>query len=270
MATEIPVDRVKDAMREVWALGDYRQVAARLRPVAETLCRAADVGPGLDALDVATGTGNVALAAARRGARTSAVDLTPRMLVLAAAEAAKEGVDVRWVHGDAEDLPFPDGSFDRVLSACGLWFAPRPHVAVAEARRVLRPHGLLGLANYTPGGYWGRVNALVTRFLPLPEAQPEPNLWGVPEVVRRRLGAGFAVRSCDRHTVGWSYPCAAAATRAMAEHSPPHVAAARRLGARAPELFAAIEEMTAAEADETGVVRIEAEYLVVVAERSRS
>lgn len=257
---------IKEQTRRTWSLGDYPQVAARQLEIAEELCAAARLAPGERVLDLATATGNVALAAARRGAVATGVDLTPRMLELARLRATSEGLEVTFVEGDIEDVPVAGGSFDVALSACGVWFAPRPEVAVRELRRVLRPGGRVGLANFTPDGYPGRVNEIVTRWLPLPLGLPEPNEWGRPDVARSRLEGPFTDIECRKADLRYRFASASGATEFFASHSPPHVAAGLALEpAAARAMFEEIEAYTAETCASDGAVEVEATYLVVVA-----
>lgn len=178
---------LKRAHRKVWASGSYATVAERLvdEVPPKHLLRRAAIEPGMEVLDLAAGTGNVAIRAAQLGARVTALDLTPELFDRARERAAEAGVDVRWVEGDAEDLPFEDGSFDRVLSTFGIQFAPRHEVAAHEAVRVTRPGGVIGLINWTPHGHIGRVLKAVGARLPKPPdyASPPP-LWGDEAHVR--------------------------------------------------------------------------------------
>jgi ubiquinone/menaquinone biosynthesis C-methylase UbiE len=181
-----PVASLKQAHRTMWADGDYAAVARLMDegPPAHMLSAV-----GVDAhhrvLDVATGTGNVALRAVRSGAEVTGLDLTPELLEIAAVRAAALGVEVEWVQGDAEALPFPDQSFDRVLSAFGIQFAPRHQITTRELVRVCRPGGAIALANWTPEGIVGQMFAVLSRYLPAPPqfASPPP-LWGSEQHVR--------------------------------------------------------------------------------------
>lgn len=265
MGIETPaeLDELRRATRRTWTLGDYRRIAQRQWSVATDLCDWAQVGAGDQVLDVGTATGNVAIAAARRGAHATGLDLTPQMLQEASGRAGGEALNVVFVLGDAEALPFPDRSFDVVLSACGLWFAPRPERAVAEALRVLRPGGRIGLANFTPTGYMGRLNELITAQLPLPEGVPEPNLWGREEVAVRRLSA-FEDVATTTGCVEYAFGSAPEASEFFGSYSPPHIAAAEALGPNAAgELFDRIQTYTEEEFSTADGVRIPAEYLLV-------
>jgi SAM-dependent methyltransferase len=178
---------LKQAHRRTWASGCYAAVAERLVdhvPPRHLLERVA-IEPGMEVLDIAAGTGNLAIRAAQRGARVTALDLTPELLDRGRERAAKAGVVVEWVEGDAEGLPFEDGRFDRVLSTFGIQFAPRHEIAAREAVRVTRPGGLIGLINWTPQSHIGRVLKAVASRLPSPPdyASPAP-LWGDETHVR--------------------------------------------------------------------------------------
>ena len=144
------VQPIKDIQKVMRSLGDYRELARQFEPTAVALVEACGVGPGIEVLDVAAGTGNLAVAAARRGARVVASDLTPRMVELGRERSAAEGLDIEWREADAEDLPFDDGRFDVAASSFGAQFAPRPQVAAAELFRVVSSGGTVGMANWTP------------------------------------------------------------------------------------------------------------------------
>jgi SAM-dependent methyltransferase len=163
-------------------------------PVAAHLVRFADIRPGEAVLDVGTGTGIVALTAARAGARVTALDLTPELLVQARDNAAiARCEDIVWTEGDAEQLPYPDASFDVVLSQFGHMFAPRPALVVAEMRRVLKPQGRIAFATWPPEHMIGRMFAFIGRHAPpLPEGASPPPQWGHPATITERLGAAFS------------------------------------------------------------------------------
>ena len=179
---------LKQAQRAMWAAGDYAAFAPLVAVVGERLVERVGVRPGDRVLDVACGTGNVAVPAAATGAAVTGVDLTPDHFPAARARAAAEGVDVEWVEGDAEALPFEDDSFDVVISAFGCMFAPRHAVAAAELARVLRPGGRLAIAAFTPDGAGGDFFATVGALAPPPPPfAGNPLDWGDPEHVRNLL-----------------------------------------------------------------------------------
>jgi ubiquinone/menaquinone biosynthesis C-methylase UbiE len=175
-----PLAELKQTHRAIWASGDYPAVAERIDEVPpRDLLDRIDVRPGEDVLDVATGTGNVALRAAAAGANVVGLDLTPELFATAWRRMDEWGVDVDWVEGDAEELPFGDESFDAVLSVFGVQFAPRHQIVASELGRVTRPGGRIGLVNWTPEGLIGELFMIMGRYMPAPPsyASPPP-LWG--------------------------------------------------------------------------------------------
>jgi SAM-dependent methyltransferase len=175
----IDVSSFKEGQKAMWTAGDYAEVAQRIVPVGEYVAELAGAGPGIELLDVATGTGNVSVPAARSGARVTGLDLTPKLLDEQRARAAAAGVEVELVEGDAEELPFADGSFDRVTSCFGVMFAPRQSVAAGELVRVARPGGRIVVAAWTPEGMVGRMFRASAPYMPPPpEGFVPPVMWG--------------------------------------------------------------------------------------------
>ena len=188
------VAELKRVHRATWAAGDYAAIAELIdEALSRDLLARAEISPGQDVLDVATGTGNVAIRAAAAGSQVVGLDLTPELFDTARRRATQNGVAVEWVEGDAEDLPFEDERFDRVLSAVGVQFAPRHEVVAQELARVCRPGGLIGLVNWTPEGQIGEMFKILGRYLPAPPdyASPPP-LWGSESHIGE-LFAGTAV-----------------------------------------------------------------------------
>jgi SAM-dependent methyltransferase len=181
---------LKARHRAVWASGDYPAVAAEVvAPLGPILVEACRVGPGDTVLDVAAGTGNAAIAAALAGAAVVASDLTPELFDAGRTRAADLGAKVTWREADAEALPFDDDAFDVVLSSIGVMFAPHHQAAADELVRVCRPGGRIGLLNWTPEGFIGRLFQTMRPYSPPPPpgAQPGP-LWGDESHVRALLG----------------------------------------------------------------------------------
>jgi SAM-dependent methyltransferase len=183
---------VKQRQQATWASGDFSVVAARIVYQAEQLCETADLQAGWRVLDVATGSGNAALAAARRGCEACGMDYVPALLERGRIRAEAEHLSVEFLEGDAEQLPFPAASFDAVVSIYGVMFAPDHRRAASELVRVCRPGGRIALASWTPDGFIGDTFRLFSRFLPpTPGLQP-PVLWGDEAYQRELFGESAA------------------------------------------------------------------------------
>jgi ubiquinone/menaquinone biosynthesis C-methylase UbiE len=180
----------KAAARGVWALGDYHEFAlSTVWGLGPVLVKACGIGTGQRVLDVATGTGNVAIRAAKAGASVVASDLTPENFPAGRRAAETEGVEVEWVEADAEALPFDDAEFDVVTSCLGVIFAPDHDAAAGELLRVCRPGGTIGMINFTPDGAGGEFFRLLSKYLPPPPAGARPPvLWGDEQYVRKLFG----------------------------------------------------------------------------------
>jgi ubiquinone/menaquinone biosynthesis C-methylase UbiE len=188
----------KDFQRAAWSAGSYADLSLFTQPVAAHLVRFAGIAPGQSVLDVATGTGPVAITAARRGAQVAAIDLTPELLAHARPSADLAGVSVDWKEGDAEALPYRDGSFDAVLSQFGHMFAPRPEVATREMLRVLRPGGTIAFATWSQEQTAGRTMALIGKYAPAPPVGAPPGQWGEVGIIRDRLGSAVTSLRFER------------------------------------------------------------------------
>jgi SAM-dependent methyltransferase len=182
---------LKQKHRATWAAGDYDAIARGIQPVADHVVRVARVRAGERVLDVACGTGNTALVARARGAVVTGLDLTPELLDVARGRAAEEGLDVTWTVGDAEALPFPDGSFDVVLSSCGLMFAPDQQKVAEEVARVTRPGGRIAIQAWTRDGGAGRMFQVTGAYAPPPPGMPSPFDWADEARVTALLGSAF-------------------------------------------------------------------------------
>jgi SAM-dependent methyltransferase len=190
-ATQPDFEAVKQRQQQAWASGDFAVVAARIVLVAEQLCDTADLHAGWRVLDVATGSGNAAIAAARHGCDAVGVDYVPALLDRGRRRAAVEGLEVELLEGDAESLPFPDASFDAVTSVFGSMFAPDHAQAAAELLRVCRPGGTIALASWTPDGFIGELFRTVAKHVPPPAGVQSPMLWGTRAHLRELFGEGI-------------------------------------------------------------------------------
>jgi SAM-dependent methyltransferase len=202
--TELDADRaLKAKHRAMWALGDYPSVHVELiSEFGPILVEAADIQSGDRVLDVAAGSGNVAIPAALTGATVIASDLTPELFETGKRLAAERGAELTWDQADAEALPYADGEFDKVVSAVGVMFAPHHQVTADELVRVTRSGGTIGLINWTPEGFIGQLFATMKPYAPPPPpgAQPPP-LWGSEEHVRNLLGDRVTDVSARKQTV---------------------------------------------------------------------
>jgi SAM-dependent methyltransferase len=186
----------KDRQRQTWAAGDWPAIAPSIQPAADVVVAEVGVAPDQDVLDVATGNGNAAITAAQLGARVTGLDLVPELLANARERADEAGVNVDWVEGDADRLPFNDRSFDRVTSIFGVIFTFDHSRAAAELVRVARPGAVIGVTGWTREGMFGKLVEAVSSYLPeRPAPQQDPHGWGDEENVRALFAApGVEVR----------------------------------------------------------------------------
>ena len=175
------LSELKAKQRGIWSSGNYAVIGTTLQIIGELLCEAADLHAGSIVLDVAAGNGNASLAAARRGCRVTSTDYVLALLEQGRHRAEADGYTLVFREADAENLPFADGSFDAVLSTVGVMFTPDQQRAAEELARVCKPGGVIALANWTPGGFVGRIFKTLGRYLPPPVGVRSPALWGTEE-----------------------------------------------------------------------------------------
>jgi SAM-dependent methyltransferase len=200
LSSTVSDSELKARHRAMWASGDYpSMVETFLLPLGPRLVEACGIGPGMSVLDVAAGTGNAAIPAARAGADVTASDLTPELLEAGRGRAQAEGLALEWVQADAEHLPFGDASFDVVMSSIGAMFAPHHQDVADELVRVCRPGGTIGLLSWTPEGMIGALFRTMGPFAPAPPpgAQPPP-LWGSEAHLSELFGARVDSRTLQR------------------------------------------------------------------------
>jgi SAM-dependent methyltransferase len=199
---------IKERQQQTWASGDFAVVAARIVLVAERLCDSADLHAGWRVLDVATGSGNAAIAAARLGCTVVGIDYVPALLARGRQRAAAEGLDVELLDGDAEALPFADASFDAVTSVFGAMFAPDHEKAAAEFCRVCRPGGVIALASWPPEGFIGELFRTVAAHVPPPAGLAAPMLWGSEGHLRELFGDRIVSLEVTERVFTFRFPSA--------------------------------------------------------------
>jgi len=186
-----PIEQLKQNLRSMWMAGDFGVVAKTIASGGEDFIRRLAIPSGSRVLDVACGTGNLAIPLARSGCIVTGVDIAPNLLEQARQRAKTEGLQATFDEGDAEQLPYADGTFDAVVTMFGAMFAPRPELVSSELARVLKPGGLLAMANWNPESFTGDMFRMGSKHVPPPPGIPPPVLWGDPETVRKRLDGKF-------------------------------------------------------------------------------
>jgi SAM-dependent methyltransferase len=260
------MEEFKQVQRAMWDAGDYASLSPYIAHVGERVVARAGVDPDMQVLDVACGTGNAALPAARAGARVTGLDLVPKLLAEGREKAAAAGVEIDWVEGDAEELPFEDGAFDRVFSTFGHMFAPRHRRTADEMARVCRGDGVIVICCWTPEGTVGDVFEAGAAYMPPPPdfASP-PILWGTEDHVREMFGNAASEFEFERHSATIEWESTETWTDFFMDRFGPLVTARELLGER----FGELRERTVAifearnEADD-GSLRLPQEYLLSV------
>lgn len=248
----------------MWGSGNYAAVAERISDAGELVVERAGVEPGMDVLDLACGTGNATIPAARKGARVTGLDFSPDLLAIARERAADAMVEVEWVEGDAQELPFPNASFDRVISTFGHMFAPDHQRTAAEIRRVCRPGGAIAVACWTPEGSIGRMFRTMAELVPPPPGGGPPILWGTEAHIRELLGDG----DFERHEIEWQDESVESYARFMLDSFGPLLNAREALAGRENELDEAFRAFLDAEnLNDDGTLRFHGEYLLAVGTR---
>jgi SAM-dependent methyltransferase len=203
--TVAEIDGLKTRLKETWMAGDYDRFSRYMEQGARIFYEQLDIPAGCQLLDVACGSGQVALWAARDGVNVTGVDIAPNLVQRAQARAKAEGLNARFMEGDAEALPFEDASFDVVTSLVGAMFAPRPELVAREVLRVCSPGGTIAMGNWTREGFVGQMFKTFAKFI-APSGMPAPVLWGDENVVRERLGPGVSDLKMARRHYSFTYP----------------------------------------------------------------
>jgi SAM-dependent methyltransferase len=199
------MDSIKARLKSIWTAGDYDRFSRFMEGGAREFYERLNIAPGCKLLDVACGSGQLALMAAKDGIEVSGVDIAGNLVERARSRAQAEGLTTRFEEADAEALPFDDASFDVVTSLIGAMFAPRPQLVAQELLRVCVPGGTIAMANWTPQGFIGHMFKAVSKFI-APSGMPAPVLWGDESTVRERLGHGLSELSVTRRQYLFDYP----------------------------------------------------------------
>ncbi len=258
---------IKKRQQRAWASGDYAMFGVTLLIMSELLCEAVDLRPGQRILDVATGSGNTALAAARRFCEVTGVDRDPALLEDGRKRASAEGFQIDFRQGDAENLPFSDASFDFVLSTIGAMFAPDQEKAASELLRVCRLGGKIGLANWTPDGFIGQMFRVTSGYAPPPPGLKPPVLWGTEERLRDLFGDGVASLRAERRAFVFRYRSFDHWLEVFRTYYGPVTKAFGSLDADRQEAYAADLRSLVAQLNRSGdeTMAVPSEYLEVVA-----
>jgi len=261
---------IKGRQQKAWSSGDYGKVGVTLLVIGELLCEAVDLHPGQRVLDVACGNGNTSLAAARRFCEVVGIDYVPMLLDEGRERAQAEGLQVDFRQGDAEDIPFPDASFDVVLSTIGVMFAPDQEKAAAELLRVVKPGGTIGMVNWVPDGYVGDLFRTIGKHVPPPAGLKSPFRWGTEEGLRELFGDRIGSLQTRRRSFMWRFPSARYHVEFMRGFYGPLHKAFQTLDERGQEaleedLIQLVEQYNHAD---DGTAVWPADYLEVVATRS--
>jgi SAM-dependent methyltransferase len=268
LTTQPDLEAVKAKQQATWSSGNYAVIGTTLQIVGESLCEAVDVTAGSQVLDVAAGNGNASLAAARRGCHVTATDYVEELLAGAARRAEADGLPLVTQAADAENLPFEDGTFDSILSTFGVMFVPNPQRAAEEMIRVCRPGGKIGLANWTPEGFIGRMFKVVGAHVPPPAGVPSPLQWGTEDRLQELFGTEADVAITRKHFV-FRYTSADDFFDTFITYYGPTLKAWGALDEAGRESFRSQLVALANECnrDTTGALAVPSEYLEVVATR---
>jgi 2-polyprenyl-3-methyl-5-hydroxy-6-metoxy-1,4-benzoquinol methylase len=267
-----PMQQIKDSMRKTWMAGDFGMVAKTIAGGSEAFANSLNIPAGARVLDVACGTGNTAIPLARRGCVVTGVDIATNLLQQARERAAAENVKVQFDEGDAEQLPYPDASFDAVTTMFGSMFAPRPELVASESARVLKPGGLLAMGNWNPGSFTGKMFKVSSTHVPPPPGMAPPVLWGDEATVRERLATHFTDIKTEIVPIDFDLPTnAAGAVDFFRKYFGPTQVAFNRLDEKGQAAFAAeLEAVWSAHnvaPDPNSHVLVHNQYLKVTATR---
>ena len=264
------LEQLKERMLSTWMAGDFGQIAQHSAKEAEKFVRRIGISSDAEVLDVACGTGNVSIPAARAGAKVTGIDIAPNLLEQARKRATDEGLSAVFDEGDAEQLPYSDARFEYVITMFGAMFAPRPDRVSVELIRVCRPGGKIIMANWTRDGFVGKTFVLGARFVPPPEGVPSPLLWGDEHMVQQRLGSNTSRLKLTRQKISiyFPFPPQEVVQFFRQYFGPTRVGFSKLQPEKQREYAAELERLWREHNQATGQrTQVEAEYLEVIASR---
>ena len=266
-SSTVDLNAIKARQQKSWSAGDYAVIGATLIVISEELCEAVDLHAGQAVLDVATGSGNTAIAASRRFCQVTGIDYVPALLEVGRRRADAEHLPVTFHEGDAEHLPFADASFDVLLSTLGVMFAPNQEQAASELLRVCRSGGKIGLTNWTPSSFIGDVFRCIGKYIPPAPGLKSGALWGTEERLRELFGEGIASLQATTRTFMFRYRSAAHWMEIFSTYYGPIVTALQSLDTAgqqglSQELIGWLEKYNIAK---DGTLVVPSEYLEAVA-----
>lgn len=260
------MELLKTKLKATWVSGDFGRIAESFADGANEFVERLNLKPGTRVLDVACGSGNQSIPAARTGAIVTGVDIAPNLIEQAGKWAASENLKIQFDEGDAENLPYADAEFDVVMTMFGAMFAPRPERVSAELIRVCRPGGVIAMANWTPTGFIGQIFKTVGKHVAPPQNMPSPLLWGDEKTVRARLGESVPEISFQPRRISLTFPFGVPETVEFWRefYGPAHKAFAA-LDAQGQEALRRDLEKLWAENNlaDDGTTRVESEYMEV-------
>ncbi|MFN8445756.1 MAG: class I SAM-dependent methyltransferase [Caldilineaceae bacterium] len=266
----VPTDELTVRTKATWMAGDFGKIAKSYEVGASEFIARLNFRPGERVLDVACGTGNLTIPAARSGAKVTGIDIAPNLVEQAQAWAHNEGLAIRFEEGNVEQMPYSDGSFDAVVSMFGAMFAPRPEATATELMRVCRSGGRVVMANWTPDGFIGQMFKIMAKHVPPAPGISSPIQWGNTATVKERLGQRCAEVDCRQRIITFNFPFSTAATvEYFRTYYGPTLRAFATLNAEAQKsLRCDLEQLWTQHNDgHNGVTQVDSTYLEVIAIR---
>ena len=266
----VATDALTDRTKATWMAGDFGKIAKSYEPGAAAFIARLNIQTDERVLDVACGTGNLAIPAARSGAQVTGLDIAPNLVEQAQAWARTEGLAIHFEEGNVEQMPYAEASFDTIVTMFGAMFAPRPDATTGELLRVCRPGGRIAMANWTSDGFIGQMFKIMGKHVPPAPGVPSPIQWGNEAVVAERLGDQVADLRCTPRTITFNFPFSPAATvEYFRTYYGPTLRAFATLTPDAQEALRSelVQLWTQHNRSQNGVTQVDSTYLEVIAVR---